>query len=425
MPDRTRGLLIRGIAAAKSNEREEARKYLEWLLRLEPTVEEKEEAYYWLSQVVDNPSEKRAYLEEVLANNCWDARARRALAVLDGKINPNEMIDPDHIRQPLPKSAEMSDGKRFVCPRCGGRMTFTPDGQSMTCEFCESKQNIVNKKTEENTANNDFIIGMATGKGHFSPITVHAITCQGCGASFILPPRVLTKSCPYCHSAYVLKQVVSTTTVKPSGLIPFKNDSEDVLAILHEWMNSRRYKNPPCISDITGFYFPVWSFDMGGQIDITYQVEKDRYKWTNVNDSRVIQQRDIVIPATKRLSAEFNVVFQQYDFSGVVAFDESYLANWPAETYQVPMSDASLDAREITVRRERDKIGLSIGGNYRNLGIHTGGMQVESYYLLLFPVWLSQFVVGNNTYTILVNGQTGQVSAERPKTGSLLEVIFG
>ena len=56
------------------------------------------EACYWLSEVSDDPTEKRSLLEEILANNFGDARARRKLAILDGKIKPEEIVDPDNFK---------------------------------------------------------------------------------------------------------------------------------------------------------------------------------------------------------------------------------------------------------------------------------------------------------------------------------------
>jgi Tfp pilus assembly protein PilF len=44
MSDGARDLLVRGIAAAKAGERDEARHYLEWALRQEPSSDEQIEA---------------------------------------------------------------------------------------------------------------------------------------------------------------------------------------------------------------------------------------------------------------------------------------------------------------------------------------------------------------------------------------------
>src|SRR5512146_408042 len=106
MPSATYDLLIRGRAAAKSKEAREARSNLERLLRLDPPLDERLEALYWLSEVSEDPKEKRAYLEEILANNLGDVRARRKLSILDGKIKPDEIVDPDRVPAPAPGSPQ-------------------------------------------------------------------------------------------------------------------------------------------------------------------------------------------------------------------------------------------------------------------------------------------------------------------------------
>ena len=74
MGDEARDILVRGIAAAKAKEMEEARHYLEWALNLEPDPDQAEEAWYWLSEISLDPAEKRRWLDDLLANNPGCAR---------------------------------------------------------------------------------------------------------------------------------------------------------------------------------------------------------------------------------------------------------------------------------------------------------------------------------------------------------------
>jgi hypothetical protein len=74
-----RDLLVRGITAAKAKEAGEARFFLKWLLRLDPPAEERIEALYWLSEICTDPAEQRGYLEDILANDQGEPRARRNL----------------------------------------------------------------------------------------------------------------------------------------------------------------------------------------------------------------------------------------------------------------------------------------------------------------------------------------------------------
>ena len=59
MSDSARDLLVRGIAAAKAQDTDQARFYLEWVLRTDASREQKIKAWLWLSEVSEDPDEKR------------------------------------------------------------------------------------------------------------------------------------------------------------------------------------------------------------------------------------------------------------------------------------------------------------------------------------------------------------------------------
>jgi len=62
-----------------------------------------------------------------------------------------------------------------------------------------------------------------------------------------------------------------------------------------------------------------------------------------------------------------------------------------------------------------------------DLTINPANMMVESFKLLLLPVWLMRFSSAEKTFTILINGQTGTVRDERMENRgeALLKKILG
>jgi tetratricopeptide (TPR) repeat protein len=197
-------LLSRGRAAAKAGEKAEARRYLERMLNLDPPTDERLEALYWLSESIDDPVEQRGLLEEILANNLGDARARRKLAILDGKLRPDEIVDPDRAAALTAGDPQSVQTRSFTCPKCGGRMAFAPDGVSLVCDYCDGRQRIAaGPQAEED----DFLVAMATAKAQNRPVSMQAVRCSGCGANFVLPPEVITQTCPYCQTPYAINQV--------------------------------------------------------------------------------------------------------------------------------------------------------------------------------------------------------------------------
>ena len=88
-------LLRSGIIEAKAGNRESARRYLDRAAYMSNDHDVLAETWYWMSQVLDDAVEKRKALENCLAHDLRHARARRALAVLDGKLKADEVINPD------------------------------------------------------------------------------------------------------------------------------------------------------------------------------------------------------------------------------------------------------------------------------------------------------------------------------------------
>lgn len=410
MNDDAEDILVRGVAAAKNKEPEEARHYLEWALSLDPDPDQTQEAWYWLSEVSTDPTEKRSWLENILANNPGDARARRSLAILDGKLNPSEIIDPDRVKQQAAGSPQAADAQRFLCPKCGGRMTYTPDGLSLTCEYCAAHEPISQDKHQP--GNQDFLIAMATTKGHIAPTQAYTLVCQGCGANFILPPQELTIICPYCGSAYVLKSQTLRNLIQPSALIPLAVSELQAQQALRVWLQSRHLRMPVQIAKGVGVYLPFWDFDIGGQIGWRYQVEVQR-QWVEETGQDTVYLTDILAAATKRLCQACLPVAQSYDLKALVDYDPRFLSNWPAETYQIEVGDASLYARESALAIEKQRAQQKVPAAAKNLVFDSSSMLVDSFRLVLLPLWMTCFsLIEGRKSDVVINGQTAQVFGE-------------
>ena len=142
MSESVRGLLVRGIAAARTGnpqDKQEARFYLDWVLR-SPDADPDQQVAAWLelSQIEDDPKKKRDCLENVIAIDQANGPARRGLAILDGRLKPEDMIDPSQTVEPVKPVAtpEPSAVRRYVCPKCGGKMSYDAAQHVLTCVDC-------------------------------------------------------------------------------------------------------------------------------------------------------------------------------------------------------------------------------------------------------------------------------------------------
>jgi hypothetical protein len=69
-----------------------------------------------LSEISTNASEQRTFLENILANNFGEVRARRKIAILNGALNPENILNPDLVKQTADIKQKAANGQRFDCP---------------------------------------------------------------------------------------------------------------------------------------------------------------------------------------------------------------------------------------------------------------------------------------------------------------------
>ena len=405
-------LLVRGMAAARTKEYPEARKLLEWALTANPDTEQKITIWWWLSEISQDPAEQRMYVEDILAHDINDARARRKLAILNGKIKPSQVIDPDRLVRP-PSELRPASADRFTCPKCGGRMVYTPDGQALICEYCQEHDHLLKGSTGQvGVLEQDFVAAMSIAGGHLQPVNMRTFNCQGCGVSFILPAEKMTLTCPYCAATYVVENAEAHPMLPPSAVIPFSVTEVEAKKALKDWLLQNESGLPKRVAPGAAIFLPVWTFDLGGSIGWRCQKYSNR-KWVPINGEVPILHLDVPVAATRRLSRSFLDVLDGFSYGKSVAYDERFLANWTAETYQVPMGDAALHARQAVLSKEKPRIQGSIDGQVREITLLTAEMFVQSYKLVLVPAWLTHYYIGDERFDVLINGQTGQVHIEK------------
>ncbi len=371
-----------------------------------------------MSEVLDDPVEKRKALENCLANDLQHARARRSLAILDGKLKADEIIDPDRL-PPAPSGLHSASAERFMCPKCGGRMSFVPDGQSLVCEYCTRNQKFtIQPGTAEEK---DFLIAMATARGHARPLDQQVFHCEGCGCEFILPPGQISFTCVYCGSPQVISWDPQEQILASNGIIPHAFDERRAGAILDEWIQSTRIQPEKPCEPPRGVYLPLWTFDLGGEIDYSgetvdpddIQFGRKRPQRIRVNDSYPVQINDLPIPASRRLSAVFLKLIPSFELRGIKPYDSRYLVRWPAEVYDIPMAEASLDARAQGLSRYKHDLP-NLLDPIQILSISSAKMTVDSFRLNLLPVWVMEMEFDGRQHLVLINGQNGTVASDIP-----------
>ena len=329
MSDGSIDLLIQGRAAAQAGLHDEARFYLEWALRRDLDYRDQEDAWWWLSQVTDEPAARRDCLEQVLALNPGHGGARRALAILDGRLDPAALRDPAAPVAPIAPEAAVPAGqvRHYHCPQCGGKLAFEPrqgrlacahcgyqaaaptapeapraapptmqhvfcpqcgskialppGSDALHCQFCGHRRAVPGlappppvspPAPADQVTEQDFVVALNLPRGHRWVLpTARVLTCQACGAVVTGAPAQVSLRCPFCGSAYVVVGEAHPDLIAPEGVLPFRLTAPAALTAARAWLAAARFRPGDLDARATllpprPVYVPVWTFDIAGEI---------------------------------------------------------------------------------------------------------------------------------------------------------------
>ena len=128
-------------------------------------------------------------------------------------------------------------------------------------------------------------------------------------------------------------------------------------------------------------------------------------------------ENDLPVAASHTLIAELTEEINGFSSKNVEPYDAQYLADWPAETYQITVTDASLAARSRILAKALPHIHIDTTQASKNLQVNAMNMVIESYKLVLVPMWIARYHYEKVWYNVVVNGQTGAVRGEKPRKG--------
>ena len=414
--DYAESLLRSGIIEAKAGQKDTARRYLERAINTSGDYDVLSEAWFWLNKVTDDSAEKRTALENCLSFNLRHARARRDLAMLDGKLDEAEIINPDALPLQSTDPAQ-ANADRFMCPQCGARMVFAPDGSGLICEHCTSGYKLGSGGEAEEQ---DFLIAMATARGHGKPVAMQVFHCKGCGAEFILPPDVISTTCAYCDSPYVVSLEESRELLQPEGVIPQAFNQRQAAHLLVDWVEENGIKPQGMVNPPRGIYMPIWTFDISGGIayygdkyEANEGLRQRASRVVRIEGEHPVHINDLPIPASRKIARHISHLLPSFDLEHTKPYDPRYLSNWVAEVYDVPMADASLDARSRAYSQLKRRLPGEITSLF-NLKTSSASLAIESFKLVLIPVWITEIPVTEQDLLVLINGQNGVVQGDTP-----------
>ena len=347
----------------------------------------------------------------MLAADPSDGYVRRELAILNGHLSRNDLVDPDKFVLRAATGDSHGRARRFSCLQCGSGMGADPTHADLVCEHCGNREPLDTRPLERHR---DVAATLWTAKGRSIPRSTMVFACTGCGAAFLVAAETLSAHCPYCMTAYVVANPESRELIEPDGIVPFAISSEQAHRALEREGADR------LLSEIRGVYTPIWIFIFSGEV-----------KWKGMqygeatSGTCAVTEVRACVPASSRAAQKLlSSALEEFDFTAVVPYQPGQLADWPAETYQVNLETAALTARSTALPAIRAEVEMQIDANVEDVEMTFSLVAADSFRLVLVPLWLTDLERAGARVPVFVNGQSGVARVPGTATTSWFSRLF-
>ena len=326
------------------------------------------------------------------------------------------------------------------CPSCGSNMTFDPEKQVLACPFCGQT---VDFKKDSDVKERDILTAFDTAE-KWEDTSV--VSCDNCGAKFVISENDVALECPYCGTSHVRKSA-DLAGVKPNALYPFLISADRAESLSKKWAKRRifapsKFKKSIEAKNLHGVYEPCFTFDsrtfssydgkLGETKTRTVRTKNgtrtETYvEWHYVSGTISHFFDDVTIAAGKELDQKAYNKISPFDISTIKVYSKDYLAGYSAKHYDKSLKDAWQESKGIMDERLRKLIleqnGCDVIGY---LNVSTVHNDVTFKYVLL-PLYLLNYRYKKKNYKVAVNGNTGRVVGKTPVSfwRVLIAVILG
>lgn len=320
----------------------------------------------------------------------------------------------------------------FLCENCGGAIEFDIATQEFKCTSCGVK---VEVETADDTVKEyDFSQYHILESQSKLVDNVSVVQCQSCGGEVYFNKDETASICPMCGSNHV-KVTGHDTGIPPEGVIPFRVDRYEAQKKFSLWIKKRWFapnllKKAYVDGVLTGMYVPFWTYDAyatgsyrgrGGYSRTRKNAkgETQHYiEWHPV--SGVVQDSfdDIQICATLHQTRKLIQKILPYNtVYNTVPFTPVYLAGYKAERYSINAAEGFTEAKQI-INNHLDSLAHSDirakGYQHADVNYINYTYRNVTYKHLLLPMWTAQYGYRGQSYSYVINGESGKVTGKYP-----------
>jgi hypothetical protein len=332
--------------------------------------------------------------------------------------------------------------EKHPCPACGAQAEWNPGKQKLVCPFCGTESPYHVSATGE-ILELDLVRALREMPDDLRGWQAErrTVQCRSCKAVSVFDPQRVGQRCEFCGSPELVDYEEIKSPIRPQSLLPFKVAETGVREQIRRWYKSKwlapgSLKSRALVDTVKGIYIPYWTFD--AQVVCPWEAEAGHYYYTTESyrdnegkeQTRQVQHirwesasgvvehffDDDPIPGTRGISHALLQQVEPFPTPQLVSYDTSYLSGFVVEHYQVVLLEAAT-ASEASMREKLEALCAAQvpGDTYRNLVI-TPTFSARTFKHILVPVWLLTYTYGARIFHVLVNGSTGRMAGEYPKS---------
>lgn len=328
----------------------------------------------------------------------------------------------------------------YKCPNCAGPMRFEIDPQQWVCRYCDSAFSATELDRLLAQVGTEVPERDEVPAYEFDEKDTAVYICPDCGGRIITAINTAATFCVYCHNPVVVADHLKGEHA-PVRILPFKLKKEVFMEELRAICRKKpllpgTFRHYVRRGEVTGLYVPFWLFSASIYVSVIGTARKvgrldragHKYELTDhyqIVRSATVPFENVPVDASLRMDNELMDALEPYDFTQLEDFSMQYLSGFFAESFDEDATDCTLRFIERTDKAVRTIMADSIKGytvsDLETVDVRRHDMHHE--YVML-PVWVMNVKEGKETYTFLMNAQTGKVAGHLPVSARRVGMLF-
>jgi hypothetical protein len=330
---------------------------------------------------------------------------------------------------------------KFACPACGGEAHWNPAKQKLVCPFCGT-ESPAPPQAQAPIVEHDLAHALQSmlDQPRGWQLEKRSVRCQSCRAISVLDPARQAQNCEFCGSAQLVAYEEKEPAFRPESVLPFRVAAAEARDRIRRWYGKlwlapSRLQRTALTDTVHGVYLPYWTFDAKVRADWTAEAGHYYYTTQTYHQNGQLRSRQVRHvrwePAAGQLEHFFDDdlvcasvgihpgllrAIEPFPMQELRPYDAGYVAGWVVERYQVDLAAGAQAARQ----QMNDKLVALCaqqvpGDTYRNLNVRAQWSS-QTFKHVLAPVWLLTYDYGRRSFQCAINGVTGAIHGEYPKS---------